>query len=147
MHFSILFAVNESTSSQGAVHYLSALPMCPENIYIKLLHVFRQPSSGEEMMGKKYMAEQVERYQATLDDAKERLVEGGFVADNIETELVTDPYPTISDGIIDQFQKGNYHMVVIGRKRMSKAEEFVLGDPSVRLVRVLEDTAIVVIKS
>ena len=38
-------------------------------------------------------------------------------------------------------------MVVIGRKKMSKAEEFVLGDPSVKLVRALENTAIVVIKS
>ncbi len=38
-------------------------------------------------------------------------------------------------------------MVVIGRKRMSKAEEFVLGDPSIKLVRVLEGAAVLVVKS
>jgi len=144
---SILFAVNESTSSRAAVDYLAALPFCPEDVHIKLLHVFRQPSSGEEMMGKKFMAEQSERYQATLDNARDKLVKSGFVAENIETELVTEPYATISDGIIDQYNKGQYQMVVIGRKKLSKAEEFVLGDPSVKLVRVLTDTAIVVIKS
>ena len=50
-------------------------------------------------------------------------------------------------GIMDLFKKGAYNMVVIGRKRMSKAEEFVLGDPSVKLVRSLEGVAIVIIKS
>ena len=52
----------------------------------------------------------------------------------------------ITDGIIDTFHKGSYNMVVVGRKRMSKAEEFVLGDPSVKLVRELSGTAIVVVK-
>ncbi|MFP4039417.1 MAG: universal stress protein [Desulfosudaceae bacterium] len=147
MSISILFAVNESTSSRAAVDYLSSLPFCPDDVHIRLLHVFRKPSSGEEMMGKKFMDEQVERYQATLTRARDKLVEGGFLAENIETNLVTEPYPTISDGIIDQYGKGDYQMVVIGRKKLSKAEEFVLGDPSVKLVRVLTDTAIVVIKS
>ena len=66
---------------------------------------------------------------------------------NIEMELVAEPYETISDGIMDCFKRGKYNMVVIGRKKMSKAEEFVLGDPGVKLVRSLDDTAIVVIKS
>ncbi len=56
-------------------------------------------------------------------------------------------YPTVADGIIDQFKKGDYNIVVIGRKKMSKAEEFVLGDPCVKLVRELEGTAILVVKS
>ena len=37
-------------------------------------------------------------------------------------------------------------MVIIGRKRMSKAEEFVLGDISIKLVRALEGVAIVIVK-
>ena len=38
-------------------------------------------------------------------------------------------------------------MVVIGRKRMSKAEEFVMGDPSIKLIRALQGASILVIKS
>jgi hypothetical protein len=38
-------------------------------------------------------------------------------------------------------------MVVIGRKDMSKAEEFVMGDASVKLIRELQGTAVLVIKS
>ena len=147
MSISILFAVNESVSSRAAVDYLSALPLCPDDVHIKLVHLFRKPSSGEELMGKKFMEEQVHRYQAVLEKARDQLVAGGFLKENTDIELVKEPYPTISDGIMDMFARGDYQMVVIGRKKMSKAEEFVLGDPSVKLVRALENTAIVVIKS
>ena len=147
MSLSILFAINESASSRAAVKYLSALPLLPEAVHIKLVHVLRKPSSGEEMMGKKYMAQQPERFMEMLARVRDQLVENGFLEQNIELELVAEPYETISDGIMDLFNKGAYDMVVIGRKKMSKAEEFVLGDPSVKLVRSLEDTAIVVIKS
>ena len=38
-------------------------------------------------------------------------------------------------------------VVLIGRKRMSKAEEFVMGDISVKLVRALENAAVLVVTS
>jgi hypothetical protein len=37
-------------------------------------------------------------------------------------------------------------MVVIGRKTMSKSEEFIMGDISVKLLRSLNKTAILVVK-
>ena len=145
MSISILFAINESSSSRAAIKYLASLPLLPHEVHIKLIHVLRKPSSGEEMMGKKYMAQQADRYTKMLVRARDQLVEGGFLERNIDIELIADPYETISDGIMDVFKKERYDMVVIGRKKMSKAEEFVLGDPSVKLVRALEETAIVVI--
>jgi nucleotide-binding universal stress UspA family protein len=38
-------------------------------------------------------------------------------------------------------------MVVIGRRKKSKSEEFVLGDVSVKLVRALEGNAVLVVKT
>ena len=61
--------------------------------------------------------------------------------------MVNEPYLTIADGIIDQCKKQHFDLVIIGRQRMSKAEEFVKGDVSIKLVRALEGTAILVIKS
>jgi nucleotide-binding universal stress UspA family protein len=60
--------------------------------------------------------------------------------------VVEGPYPTVTDGIIDQFNKGNFDMVILGRKHMTKAEEFVLGDISIKLIRSLEKAAILVVK-
>lgn len=142
----ILVALNDSMSSLSVLDYLVKLALCPDDLNVILLHVFRKPSGGEELMGRKYMKQQPARYKQFLEDAKTRLVEKGLYPENIEIILVTEPYPTIADGIIDQAQKLKPTMVMIGRKRMSKAEEFVLGDVSIKLVRALEGMAVLVVK-
>jgi nucleotide-binding universal stress UspA family protein len=128
--------------------FFAKLPFSHKETHITLLHVFRKPSTSEELMGEEYMQEkQPAKMSAMLNEAKNKLIKGGFHPDNIEKKLSTDPYPTITDGIIDHMKKRDYDLVVIGRKHMSKAEEFVLGDISVKLVRVLGNTAILVVKS
>jgi len=98
-------------------------------------------------MGKKFADEERSRVLSFLREAKDRLVEDGYDPNEIKIDLVTEPYPTIADGIIDQFHKGDFDMVVIGRKTMSKAEEFVLGDVCAKLIRALEGTAVLVIRT
>jgi len=144
---SILVALNDSISSRAVVDFLERISLCPEDWHISLLHFFRKPSSSEELMGKKFVSGQPSRMMAVLQRAKERLVEKGFNPEKIETELVDQPYQTVADGIIDQVRKRNCDLVIIGRKRMSKAEEFVMGDISVKLVRALEGAAVLVVKS
>jgi nucleotide-binding universal stress UspA family protein len=112
-----------------------------------LIHILRKPSATEELMGKKFTEEQPKRFSAVLERAREKLLESGYRAENIETEIVSEPYPTVADGIIDQCTKRNCTMVVLGRKRMSKAEEFVMGDVCVKLVRALEKAAVLVVKT
>lgn len=147
MSNSILVSLNDSVSSRAVVEYLSKLSLCPEDWTITLLHLFRKPSASESLMGKKFTEELPARHLSVLEKAKDKLVESGFNPNNIEIRLVTEPYQTVADGIIDQCKDKAYDLVVIGRKRMSKAEEFVLGDVSVKLVRALEGSAVLVIKS
>ncbi len=147
MKKSILVALNDSVSSRRVLDYLVDFYNIPGEPDITLLHVFRKPAASEELMGEKFMRNQHKRFLTFLEDTKKALVSQGFSENQITLKLVTDPYPTVTEGIIDQFKKGNYNMVVIGRKRKSKAEEFVLGDVGVKLVRALEGTAILVVKS
>ncbi|MCP4104939.1 MAG: universal stress protein [Desulfobacteraceae bacterium] len=98
-------------------------------------------------MGEAFVRDESSRLLAVLDEAKDKLVENGFNPNNIEMKLATDPYPAVAEGIIDQFNKGNFNMVVIGRKQKSKAEEFVLGDISIKLVRALAGAAVLVVES
>lgn len=145
MKNSLLIALNDSLSSRVAVDFIAGLAICPEQVEITLLHVLRKPSAGEELMGEKFMKEQPARYLKAMENAKDKLVEKGCDPRAVTVKLITDPYPTVADGIIDQFNKGDYTMVVIGRKRMSKAEEFVKGDVSVKLVRALQGAAVLVV--
>ena len=147
MNNSILVPLNDSVSSRAVVDYLARLSFCPEDAHITLVHLFKKPAATEDLMGKKFTAEQPKRFTVVLEKAKDKLIEHGFNPNNIEISLIMDPYATVADGIIDQFKKKHFDMVIIGRKRMSKAEEFVRGDISVKLVRALEGTAVLVVKS
>ena len=143
----ILVALNDSASSRSVVESIINLELCSEQFNYRLVHILIKPSAGDEFMGKKFMKEQPVRIQRMLDRAKDALIACGVASGRIETEIVSEPCDTVADGIIDVFRNGDYRMVVIGRKRMSKAQEFVLGDPSIRLVRALEGTAILVVKT
>lgn len=145
MKNSMLIAMDDSLSSRTAVDFIANLAICPEDVDFTLLHVFRRPSAGEELMGEKFMREQPARYLQAMEKARDHLVEKGCNPKRITIKLIEDPYTTVAEGIIDQFNKGNYSMIVIGRKRMSKAEEFVKGDVSVKLVRALKGAAILVV--
>jgi nucleotide-binding universal stress UspA family protein len=143
---SVLIALNDSVSSRAVVDFVTGLSLCPEDWHVTLIHLFKKTLASEELMGKKFTAELPSRFLAVLEKAKGKLVEKGFTPDKIDIKLVDEDYPTVADGIIDQFKKGDFNMVVIGRKRMSKAEEFVMGDISVKLIRALEGAAVLVVK-
>ena len=147
MESSILVAVDDTASSRAMVDYLIRLPLRRDDVHITLLHVFKKPSASVELMGEKFTKQEPRRFLAVLQKAKNKLVENGFNPHNLEINMVTQLYPTVSDGIIDQFRKGDFDMAVIGRKKMSKAEEFVLGDISIKLVRSVEKGAILVVES
>ena len=134
-------------SSRTALDFLGNLAFCPEDCSFTLMHLFRKASASEDLMGRKFTEEQPTRFMKVLEQAKEKLIEYGFNPANIEIRMVNEPYLTIADGIIDQCKKQHFDLVIIGRQRMSKAEEFVKGDVSIKLVRALEGTAILVIKS
>ena len=146
MKCSILMAFNDSTSSRAALECLGRMSAAPEESTITLLHIFRKPTGSEEMMGKKFLQTASTRIREAMEKARGQLVRAGFRSENIELNLVDIPYATVADGIIAHYAGGNYDLVVIGRKRMSKAEEFVLGDTSIRLVRALENAAVLVVK-
>lgn len=148
MATSILVPINDSVSSRAIVEFLVKMPFCPEDSKVTLIHIFRRPTSGEDLMGKKFMAELPARLKGVLQKAKNRLIEEkGFKPDQVDIALLTDPYPSVTEGIIDFFKKGKFDIVVIGRKKMSKSEEFVLGDISIKLVRTLDNTSVLVVKT
>lgn len=144
---SILVPLNDTKSSRGVVDFLLNMSLCSDS-KLTLIHIFRKPSSGEELMGKKFMEEMPARLEKMLTDTKDRLVaEKEFDPRHIDIELVDKGYSSVSEGIIDYFKNGDFDMVVIGRKEMSKSEEFVLGDISAKLIRNLPKASILVVKT
>lgn len=144
---SALVALNDSISSQALIDFLGGISLLPEHWHISLIHFLRRQTASEELMGKNFALEQPVRMSAVLEKAKDKLIEKGFNPQNIEIDLIDEAYPTVADGIIDQVNKRGCNIVMIGRKKMSKAEEFVMGDISVKLIRALQGVAVLVVKS
>jgi len=142
LRHSILIVLKDSVSSREALEYISLLPLCKEDVEITLLHIFRKTSMSEELMGENFTEEETQKWQSQLENAKKILVSHGLLAEKIKTKLVSDAYPTVADGIIDQLKKGNFGTLVLGHKKKSRAEEFVKGDISMKLLRNLEGVAI-----
>jgi len=143
----ILVAFNDSISSKGVINFLADSSFSHDNTSIILCHLFRKPSASEELMGKTFSTERESRIKKAMEIARNNLVEKGYNPENIKMKIILEPYPTLADGVIDQCEKRNIDLVIIGRKKMSKAEEFVMGDLSIKLVRNLDRAAVLVVKS
>ncbi len=142
-----LVALDDSVSSKAVLDFLSDMSLCNGGWHIVLAHFYRKPMASEELMGRKFTRQQPEKMYGFLNNARDKLVENGCPPDRIEIDLVTISYPTIAEGIIEQVKNRQARLVVIGRKKLSKAEEFVKGDISVKLVRAIEGTAVLVVKT
>jgi len=70
----ILVALNDSISSRAVIDFLITLPLFIEDCVLHLFHFLRKPSASEDLMGKKFSAEQPKRMLSVLENAKDRLV-------------------------------------------------------------------------
>ena len=146
MKTNVFIGISDSVIFREVLNRFITMPFKKENLTITLVHVFRKATNSEQLLGKDYTAQQIERFTDILKETKKHLIINGYKEEQVFFKLIETPYPTVADGLIDQFEKGDYHMVVLGRKRMSKAEEFVLGDPCTKLIRCLENTCVLIIK-
>ena len=147
MSNSILVAFNDSISTKSVINFLVNFSFSHDNTSITLCHLFRKPSASEELMGKTFSTERESRLKNVMESVREKLIKNGFNPANIEIDIILEPYTILADGVIDQCKKRNVDLIIIGRKKMSKAEEFVMGDLSVKLVRNLDGIAVLVVKS
>jgi len=138
--------MSDSVIFREVLNRFVSLPFEKEKLTITLVHVFRKATNSEQLLGQDYVAQQMERFSHNLNMTKTHLLSQGYKQDQVIVKLIETPYPSVAEGLIDQFEKGDYQVVVLGRKRMSKAEEFVLGDPCTKLLRNLENTCLMIIK-
>ena len=147
MQNDILIALKDSDTSYAIIDYIANLPFSKAETHITLFHVFRKPSASEELMGEQFLFKEPTRLRGMLMDVKGYIISKGFPPDNVEIHLEDILYPTVTDGIIEHCRKHRYGMIAIGRRHKSKSEEFVLGDVSIKLVRAIEQTAVLVVKT
>jgi len=79
---------------------------------------------------------QMDLGRATLESSREVLVQGGMPVEAIQLKnLTADSKSSISAIIMEELSRGNYHTVVLGKRELTKAQEFLFGSLSIKLVR------------
>ena len=146
---SLLVAVDESENSRRAVDYLALWTACNEAARIVLVHVIKEPSEDvlpDQDERETYLGQKRESAEALLARSAERLESWGIPSDRIHTKtLECSPPQTVVDAILAEIQEDEYDTIVLGRRGVSKKEEYIFGSVSQRLVREVVDISVWVV--
>jgi nucleotide-binding universal stress UspA family protein len=144
----ILVGVDEGEASLSAVRYLAAVLGGSNTSKVRLLAVFKAPDpdlvpdAGER---REQAAERRLTLENRLAQAYHELVEAGLPQDNVSTELLEAQGRTVGEAIMAAQAEGGYGTVVVGRRGLSKTEEFLFGSVSNTVVHRATDCCVWVV--
>lgn len=140
----ILVAVDEMESSVNAMSYVGQVANNLDNISICLVHVYPEPPPDFFRKGgdlEQYQAQRIDRAGQIFNKGMEILTGAGVRRQDIYCTTHMAKGKTISETILDVRRNGDFGTVVVGKRGVSKAEEFLFGSISNTLARNCIDFA------
>lgn len=134
----ILIAVNDSDDALRAIHYVGQTTRLADSLYIHLLYVYPDPPPDYYTKGGNLDAyREIMHDQAAqaIDIAISNLKKFGVSEESIETDIQLADGKTISQAILQAQESYKCSTVVVGKRGISKNEEFLFGSISNTLAR------------
>jgi nucleotide-binding universal stress UspA family protein len=146
-HF--LIAVDESESSKRAVLYVADIVGGFPGFAVTLLTIIPEPEkdffdSEEEKAA--WAKEKLDAANRLLNNYQEIMVQAGFPPEKVRIRSCVGEGRSMSEAILDTRCDLSCCTVVVGRHHKSKAEEFLLGSTSTRLIREAKNCAVWVVE-
>jgi nucleotide-binding universal stress UspA family protein len=150
MHTRILIAIDLSENSLRAVDYVGEMISCHPKAEITLMHVIKEPSS-DIMPDAEERSRHVDKLRAEtlslMEEAAKRLTSRGTNEKCICLKIqVCKKLPSVVELILSEAGSGGYGTIVVGRRGMSKKEEFLFGSISSKIVREAKGCTVWVIE-
>ncbi|MGD9505415.1 MAG: universal stress protein [Syntrophobacteraceae bacterium] len=150
MTVKMLVSIDLSENSLRAVDYVGEMLACHSDAEITLLHVIKEPSS-DIVLDDAERHEQVERLRvemlALMEEAAKRLTSRGIVEKRVCLKIQACKSPvSVAELILAEQELGGYGTIVVGRRGMSKKEEFLFGSVSSKVVREARHCAVWVVE-
>ena len=143
----VLLAVDNSRDAMKAVDFV-AETLGGDGITVTLMHVIREAEAVETEFPpgstEPYVEEDKEIVEKVFDDARQRLTAWGFQPDQIATKVVTGAYSR-AGVIMDKARQDGYGTIVVGRRGLSRVQEFFMGRVSNKLIQMGREQAVWVI--
>ena len=146
----ILIAVDASDNAVRAVDYAAAILGDASGVRVTLLYIERAPGRDlfeTEEAWKDQCVIEHGRVFDFLKAARARLTDAGVTGEAIfeRTELCSTE-PSIARTILRVQQEGGFGTLVVGRRGLTKGEEFLFGSVSTKLVHDAKNCAVWVVQ-
>jgi nucleotide-binding universal stress UspA family protein len=146
----ILIAVDASDNAVRAVDYAAGVLGGAPGVRVTLLYVERAPgrdSFDSEAAWLDQCKVEHDRVFDFLKAARARLAAAGLPDTAIaERTVLCSVEPSIAQTILDVQQEGGFGTLVVGRRGITKGEEFLFGSVSTRLVHNARNCAVWVVQ-
>jgi len=145
----ILIAVDESENARRAVLYVAGLLGGLPGFKVALVHVIPDPeedyfrASSEK---DRWLNEYRVRIQKVLEQYRGLLVESGFEEKSVSVHSPLRYCPSMAQCILKERDKNESATIVVGRQGMSRAEEFLFGSISNKIVQHAKDCTVWVVQ-
>lgn len=146
----ILIAVDASANARRAVEYATTVLAAASGVRITLLYVERAPGRARFDTEDAWLSQcrlEHNRVFDFLKDARAALLAAGLPEEAVlERTVLCSAEPSIAQTILDVQQEGGYGTLVVGRRGLSKGEEFLFGSVSSKLVHNARNCAVLVVQ-
>ncbi len=150
MDHRILVGIDCSANAQRAVDYVGTMLRPHDDAVITLFHVLAGPQPDIYPDADQRAQELDKRHRRAhrqLEAMAARLAEIGVPKDRISLKIqVCEPGENVSNALLDEQRRGGYHTVVVGRRGMSKREEFLFGSVSSKIIREARECTVWVVQ-
>jgi nucleotide-binding universal stress UspA family protein len=146
----ILISVDASSNAMRAVDYAAGILAAAPGVRVTLLYIERAPNrdtfDNEDAWLNQCRLDH-EQVFSFLKTARARLLAAGLPdAAVFERTLLCSAEPSIAQTILDVQQEGGFGTLVVGRRGLTKGEEFLFGSVSSKLVHNAKNCAVWVVQ-
>lgn len=147
----ILVALDASSGAMKAVDHVREM-ICDADVAVTFLNVIRgmhSPEHPSEIIcrpeDEKCLIEEVTRETSdVMDKAKMRLTSAGVDQSRITTKLIQGA-PSRAAAIYQEAKEGGYGTIVVGRRGLSKVQQFFMGRVGDKVIQLAKEMAVWVV--
>ncbi len=150
MDIRVLLAIDHSDNALKAVDYVGKILGCQPEADITMLYVINEPSpdimpDNEER--ERYVEQMKEKTLEFVGSIGNHLSNWGIPKKNIHLKILScSKVTSVAEAILQELRQGEYETVVVGRRGVSKREEFLFGSVSNKIVREAKDCTVWVVE-
>ena len=144
----VLIAVDDTPTSDNALHYAADILGNLPDTRICLLHIYPEPPPDYYRNGGSladYQQEKEDKAAVFISRAEQKLFQAGIAEHAITTLFKMADHATISQAILAIQEAGGYGTIIVAKRGVSKAEEFLFGSISSALVHHSKDCSVWVV--